>query len=358
MNSRSDDTIDAAQGVAVPRRRLPRRSPGVLGGPHRGARRRGRALPSRTDLIDTNNIRCRWQDDVNTGECRFDCFDPVIDLSDACERAARDPALLEIVGALYGEPACLFKDKLIFKPAGTLGYKLHQDYISWKSFPTTFLTVIVAIDAADAENGATEVFPGYHRQGCLTPRDGMYHQLPDDAVDPLDGGRARPRAGRRRDLQRLHAASLRGEPLVAGPPAALSELQRPQRRRRAARPALRGVPWLAPGSIRRVREDLDVLPVMTEATTSAAEASARRSSRASVGRLDQRRRRGGDHAGDAAGANAGARIDHRADAAGSAARSRDLREHQSLGHAARRGHLPADSAACSIGSACAARRSR
>ena len=140
-------------------------------------------LRSRHDLIDPNNLRCRWQDHVTTGECRFDCFDPVIDLSAACERAARDPKLLEIVSALYGEPACLFKDKLIFKAAGARGYQLHQDYISWKSFPTTFLTVIVAIDAADAANGATEVFPGYHRQGCLSPHDGNYHRLPDDAVD-------------------------------------------------------------------------------------------------------------------------------------------------------------------------------
>ena len=140
-------------------------------------------LRSRLDLIDANNIRCRWQNHVTTGECRFDCFDPVIDLSAACERAARDPKLLEIVSALYGEPAYLFKDKLIFKPAGALGYQLHQDYISWKSFPTTFLTVTVAIDAADASNGATEVFPGYHRQGCLSPLDGNYHQLSDDAVD-------------------------------------------------------------------------------------------------------------------------------------------------------------------------------
>jgi len=144
-------------------------------------------LHQRTDLIDTNNIRCRWQNDVETGECRFDCFDPVIDLSAVCERTARDPRLLDIVGALYGEPACLFKDKLIFKAPGTLGYKLHQDYISWKSFPTSFLTAIVAIDAADAGNGATEVFPGYYQGGCLTPRDGMYHQLPDDAVDPSAG---------------------------------------------------------------------------------------------------------------------------------------------------------------------------
>jgi ectoine hydroxylase-related dioxygenase (phytanoyl-CoA dioxygenase family) len=115
-----------------------------------------------TDLIDTNNIRCRWQNDVETGECRFDCFDPVIDLSEPCGRAARDPRLVETISALYGERACLFKDKLIFKSPGMTGYNLHQDYISWKSFPTTFLTAIVAIDAADASNGATEVFPGYH----------------------------------------------------------------------------------------------------------------------------------------------------------------------------------------------------
>jgi 2-aminoethylphosphonate dioxygenase len=144
-------------------------------------------LHRRTDLIDTDNIRCRWQNDANTAECRFDCFDPVIDLSPICERTARDPRLLDLVGILFGEPACLFKDKLIFKGPGTLGYNLHQDYISWKSFPTSFLTVMVAIDAADAENGATEVFPGYHRQGSLTPPDGLYHHLAADAVDLSTG---------------------------------------------------------------------------------------------------------------------------------------------------------------------------
>lgn len=67
-------------------------------------------LRQRLDLIDTDNIRCRWQNEVDTGECCFDCFDPVIDLSDICARAARDPRLLDIVSSLYGEPACLFKD--------------------------------------------------------------------------------------------------------------------------------------------------------------------------------------------------------------------------------------------------------
>jgi len=27
------------------------------------------------------------------------------------------------------------------------------------------------------------VFPGYHRQGPLTPQDGQYHRLPDTAVE-------------------------------------------------------------------------------------------------------------------------------------------------------------------------------
>src|SRR5712675_1932640 len=59
-------------------------------------------LRQRTDLIDADNIRCRWQNDATTGECRFDCFDPVIDLSPVCERTARDARLLDLIGTLYG----------------------------------------------------------------------------------------------------------------------------------------------------------------------------------------------------------------------------------------------------------------
>jgi 2-aminoethylphosphonate dioxygenase len=140
-------------------------------------------LFARTDLIDSDNVRCRWQNHVDTGECRFDCFDPVIDLSPTFEKLARDQRIMEVVSALYGEQAFLFKDKLIFKPAAAVGYAMHQDYISWESFPTSFVTVIVALDPADASNGATEVFPGYHKLGCLSPKDGMYHELTAEQVD-------------------------------------------------------------------------------------------------------------------------------------------------------------------------------
>jgi ectoine hydroxylase-related dioxygenase (phytanoyl-CoA dioxygenase family) len=57
----------------------------------------------------------------------------------------------------------------------------------WESFPKSFVTVIVAIDPANAGNGATEVFPGYHQLGCLSPGDGMYHELTPEQVDLSKG---------------------------------------------------------------------------------------------------------------------------------------------------------------------------
>lgn len=144
-------------------------------------------LFSREDLIHTQNIRCRWQDHAETGQCRFDCFDPVIDIGPVCRYFAYDQRILDVLRAIYKDEAHLFKDKLIFKPPGAKGYALHQDYIGWQAFPESFITVIVAIDSTSAENGATEVFAGYHKQGYLSPKDGEYHQLPGDAVDAASG---------------------------------------------------------------------------------------------------------------------------------------------------------------------------
>jgi len=140
-------------------------------------------LYGRDDLIKTENIRCRWQPHVQTQECLFECFDPVIDIAPVCHRLAHDPRLLQIVGEIYGEQACLFKDKLIFKPPGAKGYDLHQDYIAWPDFPRSFVTAVIALDATGVDNGCTVVYPGYHLRGCLTPEDGDYHPLPRDMVD-------------------------------------------------------------------------------------------------------------------------------------------------------------------------------
>lgn len=145
------------------------------------------ALLDRKDLIDTANIRCRWQNHCGTSECTFDCFDPVIDIAPVAKYFAYAPRMFAILKDLYGEEAFLFKDKMIFKHANIPGYALHQDFIGWESFPESFLTVIVAIDQTNAENGATEVFPGYHQGGYMSPRDGEYHELPLSAIDESKG---------------------------------------------------------------------------------------------------------------------------------------------------------------------------
>ena len=134
-------------------------------------------------LIDKHNLRCRFRETHDSADCLWETFDPVIDLSSVCESFAHDQRLLNILQDLYGERAYLFKDKLIFKQPGTKGYELHQDWIAWPGFPRSFLTVLVPIDASTEGNGCTEVFPGCHKQGCLTPEDGQYHGLPDNTVD-------------------------------------------------------------------------------------------------------------------------------------------------------------------------------
>jgi ectoine hydroxylase-related dioxygenase (phytanoyl-CoA dioxygenase family) len=145
------------------------------------------ALRRREDLIAVENLRCRWQTNFHTGARQFETFDPVIDLGPVCRRIALDAQLLAALAVLYGEEACLFKDKLIFKPPGVKGYGLHQDWIAWPGFPRSFLTVLVPLDATDADNGSTEIFPGYHRNGSLSAEDGQYHELTVDQVDESRG---------------------------------------------------------------------------------------------------------------------------------------------------------------------------
>ncbi len=145
------------------------------------------ALWRRHDLIAIDNLRCRWQTNIHTGVREFETFDPVLDLAPVCARIAHDARLLAVLAALYGDEACLFKDKLIFKPPGVNGYGLHQDWIAWPGFPRSFLTVLVPLDGADANNGCTQVFPGYHQHGPLAPEDGQYHELSLTLIDETRG---------------------------------------------------------------------------------------------------------------------------------------------------------------------------
>lgn len=143
-----------------------------------------RLLTDCEDLIDQKNLRCRFMAHVETGERIFEVFDPVNDISPLCARFTEDRRVRAMVESIYGGPACLFKEKLIFKPPGALGYQLHQDIPrSWAGFPRSFLTVYIPIDAPSEENGCTELFSGYHHEFIFPEKDDVY-MLPDDCVAP------------------------------------------------------------------------------------------------------------------------------------------------------------------------------
>jgi ectoine hydroxylase-related dioxygenase (phytanoyl-CoA dioxygenase family) len=136
-----------------------------------------RVCRERTDLIDANNMRVRLKPHHETNESVFEVFDPISDLSPVARAITQDRRILDRLHDLYGQPAELFKDKLIYKPPGVNGASLHQDWIAWPGFPESFLTVLLAIDPFTAENGATEVFPRIHTQGYLSNKDGLYHDV-------------------------------------------------------------------------------------------------------------------------------------------------------------------------------------
>ena len=53
------------------------------------------------------------------------------------------------------------------KPPGSHGNIIHQDYNWWQGFPTSCISIAIAIDAADRENGCTKFWPGTHKHGFL-----------------------------------------------------------------------------------------------------------------------------------------------------------------------------------------------
>lgn len=142
-----------------------------------------RLLRERSDLIHPNNLRCRYMAHHETGEQLFEVFDPVNDLSEICRKFCFDQRIQSVLEQIYGEPACLFKEKLIFKPPGALGYQLHQDIpLYWPGFPRSFLTVLIPIDPSSVENGCTEVYSDYHHD--FLSKDPSVYMLPPDCVDP------------------------------------------------------------------------------------------------------------------------------------------------------------------------------
>lgn len=127
----------------------------------------------KSDLVYSDNMRCRWRENIDTGAEVFDLFEPVLDVAPKLGRHINNPAILSLLEGLLGEPVVHFREKLIYKLPRATGVKLHQDWHSWEKQPLSFMTVAIAIDSHDDETGCVEVFPRMHEK-WLGPPDTWY----------------------------------------------------------------------------------------------------------------------------------------------------------------------------------------
>ena len=93
--------------------------------------------------------------------------EPFAHLHPALQKLAADPRLTAPSASILGLPeVALFTEKLNAKRARTGGaYALHQDRPYWvgnAEDPDAKVTVLLALDAADKENGCLDVIPGSH----------------------------------------------------------------------------------------------------------------------------------------------------------------------------------------------------
>jgi hypothetical protein len=84
------------------------------------------------------------------------------------DQLIRRDALARWVGALLGEPAVLFKEKINFKMPGGGAFKAHQDQqAGWSRYAPLFVTAMVTLDPATTQNGCLEIATGPRRTGLI-----------------------------------------------------------------------------------------------------------------------------------------------------------------------------------------------
>jgi hypothetical protein len=100
---------------------------------------------------------------------------------------ASHPDILDPVEQIMGPDLILWGSQVFSKPASDgLAIPWHQDGQYWPVRPLRTVTVWIAIDRADVDNGCMRVVPGTHLQGL------MAHESSDDAGLALNQGVAEP----------------------------------------------------------------------------------------------------------------------------------------------------------------------
>lgn len=136
-------------------------------------------LRERPELLHPDNMRFEWTE--YAGEPFPWKIDPFSDLHPELAAITRDRRICDKLCSLYdGYEPRLFKEKYIIKPPGSHGSGKHQDYNWWQGFPHSCVSVVVAIDAADRDNGCTQLWPGSHHHGFLHQAGTLDGVIPPD----------------------------------------------------------------------------------------------------------------------------------------------------------------------------------
>lgn len=105
-------------------------------------------------------------------KCRTEYFTP---FHAGLRDLLRAGALNEVAGALLGEAAALYKEKINYKLAGGAGWEPHQDAPAYP-FIDCHVSCMIAVDDATPQNGCLEVVSGMHHEliptdsrGCIPP---------------------------------------------------------------------------------------------------------------------------------------------------------------------------------------------
>lgn len=79
--------------------------------------------------------------------------------------------IFELLEALMGEPARLFKEKVNYKLPGGSGFAPHQDAPAFTTFDQHYhVTMMVPVDPSTPENGCLEVVHDLHAEGEVLPQ--------------------------------------------------------------------------------------------------------------------------------------------------------------------------------------------
>ena len=119
------------------------------------------------------DTRVQFREHEN-GAAIADRIDPLLDVSRVFKKLSKDPRIVKPVEDALNGHSKVIKAKLITKRPGTHGYGLHQDYPYWQHMglpADSMLTVQIAIDPSNDENGGVELWPSKHKEILPPPPD-------------------------------------------------------------------------------------------------------------------------------------------------------------------------------------------